>query len=305
MSCCSSRKRHANRANAQKSTGPRTEEGKKRASRNATTHGIFCHDLVLPGEDAAMFNFIREGLLKSYNPQDLSELLLVDRIVAATWKLRRLQSTEHMLFREQALRSRRETEDICNAFEGLRDDERDGDLKDHHGRTVITRSQRDNVEALRRELDAGRVPPEVLCAAARVEADDPSEKLSRLEQRLETSMHRAMRELERRQRERRKRQAQGRDELIEVKSPYAAREVEVEEDDGRESPSAQNEAKPAQITEESDEAVNAPPSPLQGEGRGEGRGSSDSGNAAPLSDPRFDPHPNPLPARERGVTPTG
>src|SRR5688572_19028018 len=37
----SSRKRiAANRRNARKSTGPRTEEGKARSSRNATTHGL-------------------------------------------------------------------------------------------------------------------------------------------------------------------------------------------------------------------------------------------------------------------------
>jgi hypothetical protein len=47
----SSRKRAANRANARKSTGPRTPEGKARSSRNAISHGIYCQNLLLPGED--------------------------------------------------------------------------------------------------------------------------------------------------------------------------------------------------------------------------------------------------------------
>ncbi|MEA2709630.1 MAG: hypothetical protein QOF78_2231, partial [Phycisphaerales bacterium] len=47
----SQRKRRANRRNAQKSTGPRTAEGKRRAARNSISHGIFCFDLLLDGED--------------------------------------------------------------------------------------------------------------------------------------------------------------------------------------------------------------------------------------------------------------
>jgi hypothetical protein len=49
----SAKKLAANRANAKKSTGPRTPEGKRRSSKNAVTHGMFCNDTVLPGEDAS------------------------------------------------------------------------------------------------------------------------------------------------------------------------------------------------------------------------------------------------------------
>ena len=45
----SAKKRRANRRNAKKSTGPRSEEGKAKSKMNATTHGFFCADLVLPG----------------------------------------------------------------------------------------------------------------------------------------------------------------------------------------------------------------------------------------------------------------
>ena len=41
----------ANRANAQKSTGPRTEEGKEIARRNALKHGLTGRGVVIPGED--------------------------------------------------------------------------------------------------------------------------------------------------------------------------------------------------------------------------------------------------------------
>ena len=46
----------ANRNNAKKSTGPRTEQGKARVAKNALKHGLLARDTVLPGEDAADFD---------------------------------------------------------------------------------------------------------------------------------------------------------------------------------------------------------------------------------------------------------
>jgi hypothetical protein len=89
-STVSAKKLRANRRNARRSTGPRTSAGKQRASRNATTHGLFCQDLVLKGESHELFRGIRQGYIASLKPQNLVELLIVDRLVAATWKLRRL-----------------------------------------------------------------------------------------------------------------------------------------------------------------------------------------------------------------------
>src|SRR4051794_41111308 len=93
----SSWKRRSNRRNAQHSTGPRTDAGKERSSHNATTHGIFCNALVLEGESEQLMLLIRRDFIKRHNPQDLAELMLVDRMVAAAWKLRRLQEAELLL----------------------------------------------------------------------------------------------------------------------------------------------------------------------------------------------------------------
>ena len=46
----------ANRRNAQKSTGPKTPEGKSAVSMNALRHGLRARSVVLPGEDRAEFN---------------------------------------------------------------------------------------------------------------------------------------------------------------------------------------------------------------------------------------------------------
>src|SRR4051812_15689636 len=80
-----STKRRANRLNASKSTGPRTSEGKARSSRNATSHGLYCAALVLPGESHELFYDLRQSYIAALKPQNLVELLIVDRLVAAAW----------------------------------------------------------------------------------------------------------------------------------------------------------------------------------------------------------------------------
>src|SRR5438874_6027153 len=93
----SQRQLNANRQNAQKSTGPKTEEGKQKSSQNARTHGLFCHSLLLPHEDKTLFYTIRNSYLLSLKPQNLPELQLVDQIVSSAWRLRRLQDAESLL----------------------------------------------------------------------------------------------------------------------------------------------------------------------------------------------------------------
>ena len=54
-----------NRANAQHSTGPRTEAGKKRSSLNALRHGLTGHVIVMPGEDLAAYErFLKTKLTR-------------------------------------------------------------------------------------------------------------------------------------------------------------------------------------------------------------------------------------------------
>src|SRR6478609_8801969 len=90
-------KKNANRSNATHSTGPRTPQGREKSKMNATTHGIFCHALVLEGEDPALLEHLREEFIAAHKPQNITELQLVDRIVIASWKLRRVQEAEAAL----------------------------------------------------------------------------------------------------------------------------------------------------------------------------------------------------------------
>ncbi len=79
----------ANRMNAQKSTGPRTPEGKEKAAQNALKHGLFAREAVIRGEDEDEFEMHRERLLGQLNPVGTLEEILVARIVDLAWRLQR------------------------------------------------------------------------------------------------------------------------------------------------------------------------------------------------------------------------
>jgi hypothetical protein len=79
----------ANRANAQKSTGPRTPEGKAIVAQNAITHGLLARAGVIPGEQEHEFQAHREGLLQQLRPGAPLEEDLAERIVDLSWRLKR------------------------------------------------------------------------------------------------------------------------------------------------------------------------------------------------------------------------
>src|SRR5688572_17409181 len=97
-SVASAAQRRANRRNARKSTGPRTAAGRAQARRNAITHGAFCRDALLPGEDPAALCELIVGAYGKFSPQDPIERGLVDRIVDAQWKITRLRRSERFAY---------------------------------------------------------------------------------------------------------------------------------------------------------------------------------------------------------------
>jgi len=173
----------ANRANAKKSTGPRTAAGKKRCSKNATTHGIFCNDLVLPGEDAKLFESFRHAVLLKLSPQDIVELMIVDRIVIAQWKLRRLNAVE------------------ASAHVGIAQDRIKGAREElnHERVEKFGTDEPDASHQMQQQLlDAEEKDPDVInhLAVSFIRDEPFLERLSRYEQRLELSIHRNLRQLE-------------------------------------------------------------------------------------------------------------
>ncbi len=84
----------ANRNNAKKSTGPRTEEGKTRVATNALKHGLLARDAVLPSEDPAEFDSQLSALEADIQPANSLESELVRQIADAQWRMRRLTRLE-------------------------------------------------------------------------------------------------------------------------------------------------------------------------------------------------------------------
>jgi len=88
----------ANRSNAQKSTGPRTPEGKATTSRNAVKHGLLAEQVVIHGEDPAEFDLYREGMLAELAPEGAVEEMLAERAVSLAWRLRRAERLQSAVF---------------------------------------------------------------------------------------------------------------------------------------------------------------------------------------------------------------
>ena len=81
----------ANRRNAQKSTGPRTAEGKDRSRFNGVTHGMTAKFDVLPGEDGAALTGRIDAWTADFRPRNQLERDLVERAARLSWKLERVE----------------------------------------------------------------------------------------------------------------------------------------------------------------------------------------------------------------------
>jgi len=87
-----------NRANAQHSTGPRTEAGKQRTRLNALRHGLTGHTIVLPSEDQSAYQRHSQSFLDEYRPQGATETQLVQSLLDTSWQLNRAAAVETNLF---------------------------------------------------------------------------------------------------------------------------------------------------------------------------------------------------------------
>jgi hypothetical protein len=94
----SERKAAANRANAQRSTGPRTREGKQRSSLNALRHGILAKaafNATIEGEERrADFDELVAGLAQEYQPRTMTEKMTVQQLAGCYWRLAKVWTYE-------------------------------------------------------------------------------------------------------------------------------------------------------------------------------------------------------------------
>ena len=195
----SDKKAEANRRNAQKSTGPKTPEGKNLVRLNAVRHGLRAEEILLAGENEEALKELGERLRAELQPVGEFENLLVDQIVAAYWRLRRVGRVETGIFawersEERAERAEREAKeyeagDIEWGMEALS--------------TTVT-DEKKYEEALSRARRIRSEQEDETATLGRTFARDADRanafsKLSRYETSIERQIYRALHELERRQ----------------------------------------------------------------------------------------------------------
>ena len=167
----------ANRQNAQKSTGPRTDEGKAVVSQNAVKHGIFAAEAVITGENPADYEAYHDQFLAELAPVGMTESMLAERIISLGWRLRRAermqnQAIEDMIGRLVTSNPARRARECYIYNQGRRPEDQDVDLDD---------------------LPLGRI------ATSDWSCNRVLDRMLMYERRIENSMMKTMRELERRQ----------------------------------------------------------------------------------------------------------
>ena len=142
----SPKQERANRRNAQKSTGPKTQEGKAAVRLNAVKHGLLSEEVLLPGEDGAALEEPGERLRAELQPVGELEGLLVDRIVGAYWRLRRLGRVEAGIFTWKLYEELRErAQGQAQTYERRMSEAR---LEDRFGPSTVVTDEKNHEQAL-------------------------------------------------------------------------------------------------------------------------------------------------------------
>ena len=185
----------ANRKNACSSTGPRTDAGKHRSSRNALRHGLLAKDVILPDENIDEFIAFRSSVEADLNPTGALQQLRADEIATIAWRLRRSSRLERSVFAywmAQARADRADHKARCyrqSLFDKVA-------LIKNVARADKARYQEslDEAAAAKSTRDAERLGDAFLRDAG---AADALSKVSRHEGALARRLHRALHEFER------------------------------------------------------------------------------------------------------------
>lgn len=93
----------ANRFNALKSTGPRTEHGKRRSRSNAVRHGLTAETVIAAFESSEDYGAFEGSIACDYRVSTTIERELVSRLASVLWRLRRSTSIETGMFQVQGV----------------------------------------------------------------------------------------------------------------------------------------------------------------------------------------------------------
>ena len=203
----------ANRRNAQKSSGAKTQSGMNVAKMNALKHGMCARQVVIAGEDPEDYEALLRGLLVELDPQGFIEEQFVERVACCLWRLRRSSAIEAAIFTYQQC-----DREWDLARDRVRDLELNWPTNDGYAIDVNTEETDEEKEHLK-EYEAAQEAKQKAWEELRAPKTVLGESFGKLEQWLdnlfryetaiERSLFRAVRELERLQAERQARDGGG------------------------------------------------------------------------------------------------
>jgi hypothetical protein len=110
---------NANRLNAQKSTGPKTPEGKEKVSQNAVTHGLTAARPILMTEDPDQYDRLRDDIFRQYAPVGTYETSLTERAVNTFWRLQRASTFEIFITDSLLMQAKSASDGIGSVTDGV------------------------------------------------------------------------------------------------------------------------------------------------------------------------------------------
>jgi hypothetical protein len=93
----------ANKLNSQKSTGPKSPEGKAKSSLNRLSHGLASSATLVPGEDPDEFKALLTDLTGEHQPAFATEQILVEQMALNQWLSLRAFRLQGEAFLDQTL----------------------------------------------------------------------------------------------------------------------------------------------------------------------------------------------------------
>ena len=148
-------------------TGPRTPEGKAKASMNALKHGLTARTPLLPGEDEAEFEQFVAAVIEDLAADGPVQRELAQRAAVLMWKRRRIDEAEREVFDELAGHYAEDAEDVLLEMEEFAETDAD------HAKAAAARVED---EAIGAERDTRYMLADEL-------ASEPGEKVGRFERR--------------------------------------------------------------------------------------------------------------------------
>ena len=94
----SEKQQQANRQNAQKSTGPKTPEGREAIRFNALTYGLRTRETILERENAREYSELWDELDAEWQPHTRTDRIYLETMVTSQWLLKRIAESEQQIY---------------------------------------------------------------------------------------------------------------------------------------------------------------------------------------------------------------